>query len=180
MKRACQGVMIAIMVIEIDVAVIDRNNQFMGKEKSMAKNSWHQYSKVAPKPARTGHDGFVYDSKTEMDRYYYLKLLERAGELRDIRRQVKFELYAVGTGGIGEALNGDKKTPIMVGKKRDKTAVYTADFVYTDVKTGDEIIEDCKGYRDEGSKFRIRVFESLYACRVQIVMKDGKNWKTMP
>lgn len=135
------------------------------------KKSWHQYSKVAPKPARTGHDGFVYDSKTEMERYYHLKLLERAGELRDVRRQVRFEL---------ERGCGSDQVAIMVGKKRDKTAVYTADFVYTDIKTGDEIIEDCKGYRDESSKFRIRVFESLYGVRVQIVMKHGKNWKTTP
>lgn len=125
----------------------------------MTKKSWHQYSNRAPKHARTGPDGFVYDSKTEMDRGIELSLLQRAGEISDLQRQVKFELS---TGGIDP-------TKIMVGKNRDKVAVYTADFVY--IENGQKIIEDVKGYQDEASKFRIRVFEALYDVEVKIMKK---------
>jgi len=124
------------------------------------------YQKRAPKEARTGHDGFVYDSKTEMDRYYYLKILERAKEITNLKRQVEYKLQAPG-----------EHWPIMTGKNRTKIAVYTADFVYFD-HTGKKIIEDTKGYDQESSKFRIRVFESFYRCRVTIVTKEkGGQWK---
>lgn len=137
--------------------------------------SWYQHSKVAPKAERTGQDGFVYDSKTEYQRYCYLNLMARAGEITNLERQVKYELYARGAGGIGEAMFDDKRFAVMVGPNCDKIAVYTPDFVYHD-KWGKQIIEDVKGYRDEASKFRIRVFEALYGVKVTIVKKSGKNW----
>jgi len=122
--------------------------------------SWHQYSKRAPKAARTGHDdGFVYDSKTEMMRWFHLKLLERAGEISKIERQVSYQLS-----------NIDVK--VMAGKK---VAIYTPDFVYLD-KDLNKVIEDVKGYRDEGSKFRIRVFEAFYKQKVKIIMLKGNRW----
>jgi len=91
------------------------------------KNSWHQYSKRAAKPDRTGPDGFVYDSKTEMLRGCYLKLLERAGEISDLQRQVRYELS--GPSGIN--------ITVMAGKK---PAVYTPDFLYKD-KDGSTVID---------------------------------------
>lgn len=144
------------------------------------KKSWHQHSQVAPKEERTGPDGFVYDSKTEYQRYCYLKLLERAGEIRNLRRQPKFELV------FG---CGSDQTAVMVGKNRTKTAVYTPDFCYekkecyksNNLETGvilwPQVIEDVKGYSDENSKFRIRVFEAAHQCNVTIVKKKrGGQW----
>lgn len=120
------------------------------------KNSWHQYSKRAPVPERTGPDGFVYDSKTEMRRGLDLQLLQKAGEISDLQRQVKFPLeYSCSCGAI----------TVMAGKR---PAQYTADFVYTE--NGKRVIEDCKGYADETSKLRIRVFEALYGEKV-VIMK---------
>ena len=57
---------------------------------------------------RTTIDGETFDSKLEAQRYQELKLLEKAGEVRDIQRQVVF--------------------PLMVGETR--VAKYVADFVY--------------------------------------------------
>lgn len=130
----------------------------------MNKQSWHQHSKVAPKAERTGHDGFVYDSKTEYQRYCYLNLLAKAGEIKDLRRQVKYPLQT-------------KTTPPIIIKTANGVGQYTPDFVYVDA-AGNEIIEDVKGYRDEASKFRIRVFEALYSKKVTIVKKKGKAWIT--
>lgn len=127
------------------------------------KNSRHQFSKRAAVPDRTGPDGFVYDSRTEMLRGLDLKLLERAGEIQGLERQVKFPLeYICSCGGI----------KVMAGKR---PAHYTADFVYTE--KGRRVVEDVKGYADEASKLRIRVFESLYAQKVTIVKKiKGLGW----
>lgn len=124
--------------------------------------SWYQNSKVAPKAERTGQDGFVYDSKTEYQRYCYLNLMARAGEITNLERQVKYPLQT-------------KTNPPITIKTANGVAQYTPDFVYHD-KWGKQIIEDVKGYRDEASKFRIRVFEALYGVKVTIVKKSGKNW----
>ena len=71
-------------------------------------------------------DGMTFDSKKEYYRYCDLKLLERAGEIKDIQRQVKFEL---------------------IPKQEEERAVnYIADFVYFDNK-GNKIVEDTKGIR---------------------------------
>lgn len=39
---------------------------------------------------KTEIDGFVFDSKRETERYQQLKLLEAAGEIVDLRMQVKY------------------------------------------------------------------------------------------
>lgn len=125
--------------------------------------TWHQYSKRAPVSGRTGPDGFVYDSATEMRRGMDLQLLQRAGEISGLERQVRFPLeFKCGCGAI----------QVMAGKR---VAHYTADFVYTE--KGRRVIEDCKGYADETSKLRIRVFEALYGEKVVIMRKiKGIGW----
>ena len=129
------------------------------------QKSWHQYSKRAPVAERTGPDGFVYDSKTEMLRGMDLQLLQRAGEISDLQRQVKFPLeFKCSCGGI----------TVMAGKR---PAHYTADFVYTE--KGRRVVEDVKGYADESSKLRIRIFEALHGQKVTIVKKiKGLGWVT--
>lgn len=135
----------------------------MVKGKGFKLNKY-QHQRIAPKTARTGSDGFVYDSKTEMDRYYYLKILERAGEISDLKRQCSAKLVAPGN-----------HWPIMVGKNRSKIAVYTPDFIYFD-KDGNKVIEDVKGYDTESSKLRIRIYECFYRCHVTLVQKKGGRW----
>lgn len=132
--------------------------------------SRHQFAKRAPKEARTGADGFVYDSRTEMLRGQELLLLQRAGEIRKLERQVRFPLeYKNSAGGV----------TVMAG---NRVAHYTADFVYEELISdyGDngfpdhwvKVIEDVKGYADESSKLRIRVFEAIHACKVTILRKE--------
>lgn len=75
-------------------------------------------------------DGIKFDSKKEARRYQALLLLQRAGEIRDLELQPKFELVK------GVKFSGDA---------RAKPAVrYFADFAYTDVLTGKRIVEDVK------------------------------------
>ena len=78
-------------------------------------------------------DGIKFDSKLEARRYYELKLLERAKEIKDLRRQVTFELQP----------NYKKKN------KTIRAINYIADFVYYDVKQNKTIIEDTKGFKTE-------------------------------
>ena len=72
---------------------------------------------------RTVYDGITFDSQREANRYAELKLLERAGEISDLKLQVPFELI-----------------PKQPGERAVK---YIADFVYTE--DGQTVVEDVKG-----------------------------------
>ena len=80
------------------------------------------------------HNGVTYDSKKECQRHTELLLLERAGVIRDLRRQVKFELIP---------------SQKVAGKVVERACGYVADFVYT--KDGKTHVEDVKGYRGGGA-----------------------------
>jgi len=81
---------------------------------------------------KTRYNGEKFDSKKEANRYAELLLLERAGKIEDLRRQVKFELIPV------QRVNG---------KIAERAAAYIADFVYVDNETGKTVVEDTKGVR---------------------------------
>jgi len=72
-------------------------------------------------------DGITFDSEKEGQRYQELKLLQRAGKIRDLRMQVEFELI-----------------PKQAGERACK---YKADFVYHLAGTGEMVVEDVKGKR---------------------------------
>lgn len=83
----------------------------------------------------TTADGITHDSKTEAQRWEQLKLLQAAGEICGLRRQVSIGL--VGRDG-----------PIMTDSGRQQR-VYKADFVYVDNALGITVIEDRKGHETE-------------------------------
>lgn len=73
---------------------------------------------------RTFVDGIWFASAREAKRYAELKLLERAGKIRDLALQPIFRLHAAGGAYV---------------------ASYRADFTYkTDTET---VVEDAKGFR---------------------------------
>lgn len=72
-------------------------------------------------------DGQVFDSAKEARRYAELKLLERAGEIKDLKRQVEFVLIP------------EQK---IDGKLVERPVKYYADFTYRE--NGETIIEDVK------------------------------------
>jgi hypothetical protein len=83
----------------------------------------------------TTNDGITHDSKTEAQRWEELKLMQRAGEICGLKRQVAIGL--IGRDG-----------PIMTdGGKQQR--VYKADFVYVDNALGITVIEDRKGHETE-------------------------------
>ena len=87
-------------------------------------------------------DGETFDSRREARRWMDLRLLEQAGEILDLRRQVKYILIPT------QREEGDGKKP---GKLLEKECSYRADYVYTDARTGETIVEDVKGYKEGGA-----------------------------
>lgn len=96
-----------------------------------------------------------YASKKEAKRAAELRLLERAGIIRDLQEQVKFVLIPA----VWEEIPriGKRGKPIKPKRKCvQRELAYVADFVFIDNATGHTVVEDVKGYKG-GATYRIFV-----------------------
>lgn len=119
----------------------------------------------------TTYEGITFDSQKEAHRYFELKLLQRAGKIKDLELQKVFELipaqyeYYERYGKKGQRLKDGKRCI-------EKQCVYKADFTYTDTATGKTVVEDVKGYVDPSSagfaKFVIKRKLMLYIHGIRI------------
>ena len=91
-------------------------------------------------------DGETFDSRREYARYRELQLLERAGEIKDLRRQVQYLLIPAH---YEEYERYGKKGQRLTNGRRcvERECSYVADFVYRETATGKKVVEDTKGMR---------------------------------
>lgn len=91
---------------------------------------------------RTEVDGIKFHSKREAARYQDLRLLERAGAIKDLRLQVpySFELNDV------------------------KICRYFADFVYKE--NGRQVVEDSKGKRTKDYMIKRKLMKAFFAIEI--------------
>lgn len=76
----------------------------------------------------------------------HLLLLQRAGKIKDLERQVNYELIPAQYETY-ERYNANGKR-LKDGKRLlEKSCDYIADFVYIDTETGKKVVEDTKGFR---------------------------------
>ena len=94
-------------------------------------------------------DGIRFDSKREANRWAELRLLERAGKIEKLKRQVKYLLIP---------------SQYRDGKCIEREASYIADFVY--VKDGHLVVEDCKGFRTPEYKLKRKLMLERYDIRL--------------
>ena len=88
----------------------------------------------------------VFDSQKEYKQWCVLRLLERAGKISDLQRQVKFELIPTQRKESREVYKaGPQKGLPKPGELIEKPCTYIADFVY--IQNGKKIVEDTKGYK---------------------------------
>lgn len=89
-------------------------------------------------------DGMTFDSVKEYKRYCELRLLEKAGAITDLQRQVKFVLIPAQYETFERY--GKKGQKLKDGQRCiEKECSYIADFVYTE--NGKKVVEDTKGFR---------------------------------
>ena len=89
-------------------------------------------------------DGLVFDSIKEARRWGQLLLLQKAGEISNLERQVPYELIPAQY----ECYPRHSKTgkALKDGHKLiERSVKYVADFKYTETKTGETVVEDTKG-----------------------------------
>ena len=94
-------------------------------------------------------DGVEFDSRKEAHRYTELLLLERAGAIQGLQRQVKFELIP---------------SQRYDGKVIERPCHYVADFVYQE--NGNTVVEDTKGFRTKDYIIKRKLM--LYLCGIRI------------
>lgn len=95
-------------------------------------------------------DGETFDSVKEYRRFCELRLLERAGAVTDLRRQVKFELIPAQR---------------IDGKVVERACGYVADFVY--MENGQRVVEDTKGMRTQEYRLKRKLMLWVHGIRIK-------------
>lgn len=109
------------------------------------------YNKYGAKKT-TLPSGETFDSKKELVRYQELKLLERAGKVKNLQTQVKYIL-----------IPSQKRN----GKVVERECAYKADFVYQDAETGELVVEDTKGFKTKDYIIKRKLMLSVYDIRIR-------------
>lgn len=109
--------------------------------------NWNKYH-----AKKTEVDGIKFDSQKEANRWCELKLLERAGAITELRRQVSFEVIPAGRKDDGSI---------------ERAVKYIADFVYRE--KGKLQVEDVKGVKTKEYIIKRKLMLEKYGITVREV-----------
>ena len=98
-------------------------------------------------------EGETYDSVKEYRRAKELELLEKSGVIKDLKRQVRFEIIP--------SQRGED------GKVAERAVTYVADFVY--FEDGKLVVEDTKGYRTKDYIIKRKLMLYMHGVRIKEV-----------
>ena len=98
---------------------------------------------------KTVVDGITFDSRGESERYKELKYLEKAGQIRNLKLQVSYDLAPAAI------VAGKKKLPLR----------YIADFTYFDAMKQREVVEDYKGKGGTGANAGKGILTDVYKIK---------------
>jgi hypothetical protein len=115
-------------------------------------------------------NGETYDSKREYERWCELRILERAGFITELKRQVEYELIPKQVEVYERYGKNGKRLKDGV-RVLEREVKYIADFEY--IRNGKKVVEDAKGYRDPSSaayaKFVIKRKLMLWLKGIRII-----------
>lgn len=95
-------------------------------------------------------NGETFDSRKEANRYCELKLMQRAGKITDLKRQVNYLLIPAQYDEDGNLL--------------ERAVNYKADFTYK--KDGQLVVEDTKGVKTDVYIIKRKLMLFVYGIRV--------------
>lgn len=101
-----------------------------------------------------GADGYWFDSKREAERWGELRMMERAGYISELKRQVGFVLAPAVRMGARQRLKPAMKLIV--------------DFQYRDLKTGQMVLEDTKGVETEAFRIKLHLLKDRYGMEVKV------------
>lgn len=91
--------------------------------------------------------GIKFASKREAFRYCELKLLQKAGEIRDLKLQPRYPLVVDG----------------------ELVCTFVGDFDYIETKSGRLITEDSKGHRTPVFDLKFKLFRAIHKREIALV-----------
>ena len=97
-------------------------------------------------------DGLTFDSRKEYFRWHELSLLEKAGVITGLQRQVRYELIP---------------SQKIDGKVVERPVHYVADFVYQE--DGQTIVEDTKGFKTKDYILKRKLMLHKHGIRIREV-----------
>ena len=124
-------------------------------------------NKYGAKKIKDPATGFVFDSKKEFIRWCELRILEKSGNISDLKRQVKYELIP--------KQEGERACSYIA----DFT--YVADFVYKvptqkweEISNGwrlvdgwETVVEDTKGVRTDAYRIKRKLMLHIHGIRIK-------------
>lgn len=114
------------------------------------------------------YDGKVFDSRKEAKRYAELRLLERAGQIKNLELQKRFELIPAQYEKTNEVyLRGEKKGQPKQGRCIEQSVVYVADFCY--IENGRQVVEDTKGMKTKDYIIKRKLMLYIHGIRIREV-----------
>lgn len=113
-------------------------------------------------------DGIVFDSHKEAVRWEQLRILEKAGKIRELRRQVAYEIIPAQYETYERYSKNGARLKDGV-KLIERKVNYVADFVYTDAETGETITEDVKGVRTKDFIIKRKLMYAVHGIKVREV-----------
>ena len=117
---------------------------------------------------KTVVDGITFDSKKEANRFRELQLLERAGKITALQRQVKYVLIPTQREFSNEIYKkGAHQGHFKPGKVLEKECSYIADFAY--IQDGAYVVEDTKGVRTEAYKIKRKLMLERFGIQIKEV-----------
>lgn len=116
-------------------------------------------------------DGILHASVKEANRWAELCLLQKAGKISELERQVRFELIPaqydeVYTGELykrGDRKGEPKKKRVCI----EESCAYVADFVYKDHDTGLTVVEDTKGFKTPDYILKRKLMLYTFGIRIK-------------
>ena len=97
------------------------------------------------------YDGYTFDSIREKNYYIKLKLLEKAGKIKELELQKEFEL----------------QPSYKLNNKTYRSIKYRADFTYKTTEDDKLHIVDVKGFRTDVYRLKKKLFEYKYRIEIE-------------
>ena len=108
-------------------------------------------------------DGMTFDSLKEYRRFCELCLLERAGQITNLQRQITYLLIPCQY----EPDIIGKRGGVKRGKLLEREISYVADFVYT--QDGKQVVEDTKGFKTKDYIIKRKLMLYIHGIRIKEV-----------
>ena len=125
----------------------------MTMEEVVAYNDAHKATKQRKyRNVRATIDGITFDSRAEAHRWGELTLLQRAGHISDLKRQVGFTLAPA----------------VRLGTRMKPALKLIVDFQYLDEHTGKLVLEDTKGVVTEAWRIKVHLLKDKYGMEVRL------------